>query len=384
MIRFGKLVGIIAVLAIACPLTGCRNSSADDEILVKPEPPTTVTRITTEATSQQTTTTTTATTTLTTTTTTVPADGTPVQMPLKDISGADVRISNPNIFPQFFEPSAEVKSAVAETLKNTEWSVYVHQYPDYVEEPSPYNDLGIINVRYDDEMAGLEIYEDCHIGLKLTGEPYSTYRISEDAMKVLTEAFYSHEEYGNDLHVFGCNTFNTKDFWESEITEPVQNKNTAPFGDISNAYICMTDTGYHPWVYVPTDIQKKLISDYFNSEEWVELPEDAEPKIPGNTAAPDLYINNNGQCFCLYVDVGYILYNDGQTQKKYNTKNAYFIATGVLNTMLWNMGRYRFIDTGSGFSPYGTDPWDSTKWDTVIHIIEEHEAEWNKQGRTGL
>lgn len=371
MIRFRKLVGIIAVLTIVCPLTGCRNSGADDEIIIKPEPPTTMTFITTEATTQQMTTTTTATAFLTTTTTTVPVDGTPVPMPIKDISDADIRISNPNIFPQFFEPSAEVKSTVAEALKNAEWSVYVHQYPDYEEKPSPYNDLGIINVRYDDEMAGLEIYEDCHIELKRTGEPYSSYHISEEALAALTDAFYSHEEYGNELHIFGCNTENDDDFWKSEITEPVQNRNTSPFGDISNAYICMTDTGYHPWVYVPTDIQKKLISDYFNSEEWVELPEDAEPKIPGNTSAPDLYINNNGQCFCLYIDVGYILYNDGQTQKKYNTKNAYFIATSVLHTRLLDMGRDRFFDTGSSFSPYGTDPWDNAKWDTVIPIIEK-------------
>lgn len=371
MIRFGKLVGIVAVLAIVCPLTGCRSSGADDEILIKPEPPTTVISITTEATSTQTTmTTTTATTALTATTTTVPADGTPVPMPIKDITDADVRISNPKVFPQFFEPSAEVKNTVAEALKNTEWSVYVHKYPDYEVKPSPYKDLGIINVRYGNEMIGLEIYEDSHVDIKRTGGPYSSFHISEEALALLSDAFYSNEEYGNKLYVFSGNTEINEDFWKSEITEPVQNRNTAPFGDISNAYICMTDTGYHPWVYVPTDIQKKLISDYFNSEEWVELPEDAEPKLPGNTSAPDLYINNNGKCFCLYVDVGYILYNDGQTTKKYNSKNAYFIATSVLHTMLLDMGRYRFIDTGSNFSPYGTDPWDNAKWDTVIPIIE--------------
>ena len=92
MIRFRKLVGIIAVLTIACPLTGCRNSGEADEMPIKPEPPTIMTFTTTEATTQQTTTTTTATTSMTTTTTTVPVDGAPVPMPIKDISDADIRI----------------------------------------------------------------------------------------------------------------------------------------------------------------------------------------------------------------------------------------------------------------------------------------------------
>ena len=376
---FRKIFGIITALVLVCSITSCQSSTKTDEALTEPEPITTAAIATTEVTATRlTVTTTTSTNVAATTTTTTIADGTPVLMPIKDISDADIRISNPVIFPQFFEPSAEVKSSVAEALKNAEWSAYVHKYPDHKEDPSPYDDLGIINIRYNDDMVSLGLYSDGHITVRREGEAYGKYHISQKSMAALSDAFYSYRDYGNELYVNGNNTEFNKDFWESEITEPVQNRYTSPFGDLSNAYICMTDTGCHPWVYVPTDIQKKLISDYLNAEEWVELPDDAEPKIYGNTSAPDLYINNNGQCFVLYVDMGYILYNDGNIQKKYDTKGAYFITASVLHTMLLDMGHYRLIDTGSGFAPYGQEPWDNAKWDRVISIIAEHEAEWKR------
>lgn len=303
-------------------------------------------------------------------------------MPFNDISSAEVVITNGEIYPYYFTPSPEVQQALAETLSKADWSEYDFGSPEHTYDHNAYDALGIINVRNNDEYIFLELFRDNHIMVKKPNEAATYYQVSEKITSALYDSFYSNEQNGNELQLYGGDIY-SKDFWDHKWSFEPQNINSAPCGDISNAYVGIMDTAIATMVYVPSEIQLKMLSDVLNSGEWVELPDDAQPPIYGNTSAMDVYINNNGSCCSLYIDMYYISYYDGTTTKKYSDPgNVYSTARNIMGSVVMDLGRNRMIGTKLHSGPIEEETadviWEEI-WGPVLPAIEENTPKWNSR-----
>ena len=104
------------------------------------------------------------------------------------------------------------------------------------------------------------------------------------------------------------------------VTSETTGRNTAPpirdisdtsppFGDLSNAYICIYGLEVYPSVYVLTRDEVKELADYYNSLEWTEKSmDDYEP--PTGSGGLVYYIYNNGK-YSTFGDLSKVYYTDG-------------------------------------------------------------------------
>lgn len=373
---------LLLTAAMIVSLAGCaKGTDSQNQPVLSSEDETTVTTevsTTERITTTQTTTKRTNTTTKSTTTTTETTEA--VSFKFDDLSNADMLITNGDIYPYYYEPSAEVRQTIADALLNADLSVYDFGSSDNFDK---YEALGIVSIRNNDDYFFFQLFRDSHIMVKKQEEGIAAdyYKISYDSAKALYKSFFSNEENGNELKLYGGDIY-YKNFWDTAWTNEANPENTAPCGDISNAYVCMTDTAITPSVYVLTDFQKKILSDYLNTGEWGELPEDAQPSLYGNTNAPTVYINNNGNCSSLYLDINYVSYYDGSVRKYQDPGHAYSIAAYIMDSVLMDLGRARIVGTNLHTHPEEertTDViWDEI-WGAVIPSIEEKTPKWNSR-----
>lgn len=90
---------------------------------------------------------------------------------------------------------------------------------------------------------------------------------------------------------------------------------SAPFGDISNAYVCIGGTELYPNVYVLTKDEVKEMAAQINSAKWEEAAVDPIRPQVGGPYDLYMYIYDNGKCSQL--GLGDYAYEDGNTVKYY-------------------------------------------------------------------
>lgn len=283
-------------------------------------------------------------------TTTAPAERT--EMPFGDISEAEIRMTNRQIYPLVFEPPAETRQILADALKRSHWRE---------KERSGWLDCpGTVYIRNGAESFSLYPLDDGTVYFR-DGNRVAEYQISRDASETILNALADFE--GSELQYYGADIYMEDQIWDKteEIPSP---SGTAPCGDFSNASVCYMDVGLLPSVYVCTDTAVRLISDVFNAAEWEPLPDDATNEIASYGQFHMIYIDNGGfRCSFNYLGGGILVYEDETGRQKYKADGGVFgILCGLFSSVYYNRERI----AGTHFS-----------YETCPETVQEFEAVWN-------